>query len=190
MTQVIEKPNGTVDDRRASRRLILRHVVLTMAIFLPLVWAFITQTNWYPIHYYRMFYGASALGQGDGRVYYIFRGETASGDTIDIPPIRIFNALDGMITYVIGAAVANDSLQLKSPHPDNVRLIQSAGSIESVSRAALLPDVLRAFGERYNAKLSGDSPKRLVRVRLEAYRWHQENYGNYGEFVEAWSVEL
>lgn len=190
MTQLTEKPNGAVDDTRTSRRIMLRHVVLTAAVFLPLVWAFITKTSRYPIHYYSMFYGASALGKDNGHVYYIFRGETASGETIDIPPVTIFNALDGMISYVVDAAVTNDSLQLRYAHPNNERLIQSAGSIENVPRAALLPSVLRVFGERYNAKLPLDSPRRLVKVRLEAYRWPQKEYGNYAEYLESWNLEL
>jgi len=161
-----------------------------VAIFVPLVWAFITQTIWYPVHYYRMFYGTSALGKGHERVYYIFRGETASGEIIDIPPVTIFNALDGMVTYVVQAAVDNESLQLRFAHPNNVKLIQSAGSIENVPRAALLPDLLRVFGERYNAKLSGDSPRRLVRVRLDAYRWPEQEYGNYAQYLESWNVDL
>ena len=190
MTQVTENTNGAVDDRRKSRRLILRHVVLTVAIFVPLGWAFITQTFWYPIHYYRMFYGTSALGKGNERVYYIFRGETASGEIIDIPPVTIFNALDAMVTYVVQASIDNESLHIRSAHPDNIKLIQSAGSIENVPRAVLLPDVLRVFGERYNAKLSGDSPQRLIRVRLDAYRWPEEEYGNYAQYLESWNVEL
>ena len=190
MTQVNENTPGAVADRQNSRRLTVRHIVLTVAVFLPLVWAFITQTIWYPIHYYRMFYGTSSLGGGNERVYYIFRGETASGDIIDIPPVTIFNALDGMIIYVVQAAIDNDSLQLRFAHPDNIKLIQSAGSIEKVPRAAQLPDLLRVFGERHNAKLSGDSPQRLIRVRLDAYRWPKKEYGNYAEYIESWSVEL
>lgn len=190
MTQVIENPNAAGDDRQTSRRLLLRHVVLTVAIFLPLVWAFITRTFWYPVHYYTMFYGASTLRNENGHVYYIFKGETASGDTIDIPPVKIFNALDGMIVYVVNAAVNNESFQLRYAHPNNIKLIQSAGSVESVPRAALLPNVLRIFGERYNARISGDSPQRLVRVRLEAYRWPEKEYGNYAEYLESWNVEL
>lgn len=190
MTQLSEKPNGEIGNHRTSRRLILRHVVLTIAVFLPLMWAFITQNVWYPVHHYRMFYGTSTLGQGNSRVYYIFRGETASGDTIDIPPAPIFNALDGMIFHMVNAVVANDSLQIRYPHPDNARLIQSVGNIESVPPAALLPDVLRSFGERYNARFSEDSPRRLVKVRMDAYRWPKDEYGNYAEYIKSWSVEL
>jgi hypothetical protein len=190
VTEPSEKPHGAVHVTRTARRVFLRHVVLTVAIFLPLVWAFISNTARYPIHYYSMFYGASAIGKGNGHVYYIFRGETASGDTIDIPPVKILNALDGMVFHMINAAVANDSLHLRYAHPDNLRLIQSAGGIENVPRAALLPNVLRIFGERYNAKLAADSSGRLVRVRLDAYRWPQVEYGNYAEYLESWNVEL
>ncbi len=190
MTQTIETPNGEADCRQESRRLRLRYLVLTLAIFGPLMWAFFNQAYWYPVHSFQMFYGASALGRGEGRVYYIFRGETASGASIDIPPITTMNALDDRIWTMVDAVVANDSLQLRSPHPENVRLIQSAGGIQNGPRAARLSNVLRVFGERYNASLSRDSPRRLVRVRLDAYRWPEQEFGNYAEYLESWRVEL
>lgn len=190
MTQTTEKPNWEVDDHQRLRRLRLRYVILTLAVFLPLIWASFTHNYWYPVHSFRMFYGASALGRGDGRVYYVFRGETSSGESVDIPPITIINALDDRIWTMVDAVVANESFQLRSPHPENVRLIQSVGGIENVPRAALLPNVLRVFGERYNASLSGNSPQRLVRVRLDAYQWREKEYGNYAEYLESWRVEL
>lgn len=189
MTETIEMPTREVEVLN-SRRLIVRYVVLTIAVFLPLMWAFITGNRWYPVHSFQMFYGASALGRGDGRIYYVFRGETAAGEIIDIPPITILNALDDRIWSMVDAVVANESLQVRSPHPENVRVIQSAGGIENVPRAAHLSNVLRTIGERYNAGLSKDSARHLVNVRLDAYRWAEQEYGNYAEYLETWRVEL
>lgn len=177
----------SLDDPQISRRILLRNTLLTLGIFIPLLGAFLTGIEWYPISNYKMFYGASALQKGDGLNYFIFRGETAAGNTIDIAPIKIMNGLDDRIWTMVNSVIANESFELKWPHPANEKLLATSNTL---SRGVLLPDLLRTWGNRYNAKLRYDSPHRLVRVRLDKYRWSHKEYGNYSEFVESWRVDL
>jgi hypothetical protein len=178
------------DDPQQSRRLLLRHTALTLAIFGPLLLSFIKGTEFYPLVVYRMFYGASRLGVGTGYEYYIFRGETISGEVIDIPPVTIVNALDDKIWSIVSSVVNNDSFRLRSPHPDNTRLIARVGGVDQLPGATRLPDLLRAWGNRYNAILPEGSPHHLRRVRLDAYEWPEKEYANYSNYIKSWSVEL
>jgi hypothetical protein len=180
----------SLDDPQTSRRILLRNTLLTLGIFIPLLGAFLTGTEWYPISHYKMFYGASALQRGDGINYFILRGETAAGNSVDIAPIKIMNALDDRIWTMVNSVIANESFELRWPHPANERLLATTGNSDTLSRGVLLPDLLRTWGNRYNAKLPHDSPQRLVRVRLDKYRWSHKEYANYSEFVESWRVDL
>lgn len=181
--------NDSLGYEQTSRRVLLRHTLLTLGIFLPLLVAFLTGKEWYPVPHYKMFYGASALNNTGGYNYFVFRGETAAGDVVDIAPIKIMNGLDDRIWTMVNSVVTNESLQSRWPHPSNERLL-TTGNSDTLPRAVLLPDLLRAWGKRYNANLSHNSPSRLVRVRLDKYRWPQREYGNYFEFVESWRVDL
>jgi hypothetical protein len=100
------------------------------------------------------------------------------------------NGLDDKVWSMVDAVVTNDSLQIRSPHPHNASLAASAGGVEKIPRAYFLPDLMRVLGQRYNAHLPANSPARLVRVRLDAFRWPEERYGDYVQFVETWKVEL
>lgn len=182
--------NDSLVDSQTSRRVLLRYTLLTLGIFIPLLGAFLTGIEWYPISHYNMFYGASALNKTEGLNYFVFRGETAAGDSLDIAPIKIMNGLDDRIWTMVNSVVANESLQLRWPHPANERFLATVENRDNLPRGVLLPELLRAWGNRYNAKLPNDSPHRLVRVRLDKYRWSQKEYGNYSEFVESWRVEL
>jgi len=182
--------DDSLSEPQLRRRLLLRHSILTIAIFVPLVGAFATSTEWYPVPHYKMFYGASGLNTGHEYNYFVFRGETAAGETVDIPPITIMNGLEDRTALMVQATITNESLQLRWPHPENARLIAAAGSVDNLPPAALLPDLLRTWGHRYNARLAGDSPNRLVRVRLDEYKWPKKEYGNYFEFIKSWHVDL
>jgi len=165
-------------------------MVIGPSVFFKLLYAFVTNTEWYPVSHYKMFHGASALNKSRGFHYFVFRGETAAGDVVDIAPITIINGMEDRIWTMVNDVVANESLQLRSPHPSNERLIATVGNVNNVPRAALLPDLLHAWGNRYNAKFSHDSPRRLVTVRLDEYRWPEREDGIYFEFVESWRVNL
>ena len=171
ISQKLERGPDDISGQQGSRQLLLRHSVLTLAIFVPLLCSFLIGAEWYPVSHYRMFYGASALTKGKGFNYFIFRGETASGETVDIAPITLMNGMDDRIWTMVNAVVANESFQLRSPHPLNEKLIMAVGGVDRLPRAALLPDLLRIWGNRYHAKLAGDSPHRLVRVRMDEYQW-------------------
>ena len=68
-------------------RLHIKYAILTAAIFLPLIWAFVRIRNLYPIASWNVMVAGGLLERG--RSYWILRGETVSGETIDIPAIEI-----------------------------------------------------------------------------------------------------
>ena len=182
--------DDSLADPQTTRRTLLRNTILTLALFIPLLGAFLSGEEWYPISHYKMFYGASTLNNTDVFNYFIFRGETAAGNTIDIAPIKIMNGLDDRIWTMVNSVVANESLQLRWPYPANERLLATMGNRDTLPPGVLLPDLLRTWGNRYNARLAYDSPNRLIRVRMDEYRWSHKEYGNYSEFVESWRVDL
>lgn len=172
----------------AERRLRLRYAVLTAALSLPLLWAFLAVRNLYP------FAAATMMMQGGGldrpRTYFVLRGETAAGETIDLPPARLTGALYGRIPALVAAAVDNKSFGIRRPHPSNAALIEAAGGIDKLPEAARLPELLRAWGEMYNEELPADSPRRLRAVRLDAYRWEGRRYADFDTHVRTWRKEL
>jgi hypothetical protein len=182
-------PDG-VSGQQRSRQLLLRHSLLTLAVFIPLLGAFVAGEESYPVSYYSMFHGASALGKGNGFQYFVFRGETASGEIVEIAPITLMNGMDDRIWTMVRAVVANESLELHSAHPANTRLTSEAGGIHKLPRGALLPDLLRVWGDRYNARLAVNSPDRLIRAQMDEYKWPEREYGNYSEPIQSWRVDL
>jgi len=162
--------------------------VLTGALFGPLLWAFVTVNNFYPVPVWSLF--SDAPQQGEGRVYYVLRGQTLGGEWMDIPPIRITDGLTGRIHMMVYYTVSNASFFLDSPHPDNVARATAAGGAKRLTPGARLPELLRSWGESFNASLPKDSPRRLQAMRLDQYRWNGEQFKNYHEFVTFWMVEL
>ena len=69
----------------SERGLFARYVILTAAIFVPLIWAFVYVRNLYPIAAWNVMMAGGDLERG--RDYCMLRGETVSGETIDIPAI-------------------------------------------------------------------------------------------------------
>jgi hypothetical protein len=179
-----------IDDRHAApdRRTLVRYATLTAALVVPLLLAFASIRNVYP-------FAASTMMMGlretqSGRDYYVLRGETASGETIDLPPVKLTNALTGRSWSLVSAAVENKSFNIRSPHPENIRLAAAYGGIDKLPRAARLEDLLRAWGGIYNSRLPGSSNQRLKSVRLDAYRWEGGINGEYDRFVESWKAVL
>jgi len=160
-----------------ERRFRVRYALLTIGMFLPLVWAFV---------------GVRKSG-GDlqrGHRYFLLRGETVSGEVVDIPAIKLADALSGRTWGLVVATVDNRAFQLRSLHPDNAALLATAGGIGSLPRAARLPELLRAWAEIYNSRLPPSSPQRLKAIRLDTYRWIGQRYSDYDTFIESWRHEL
>ena len=102
-----------------DRRTLFRYAALTVALVVPLLFSFISIRDLYPFAASKMM-----LWNRDGQTgqdYYVLRGETVSGETIDLPPIKLTNALTGRNWSLVNAAVKNQSLKIRFPHPDNLR---------------------------------------------------------------------
>lgn len=176
-------------DERAERRLVLRYALLTAALFLPLLLAFATLRNLYPVAASTMMMGGWSLGRG--RTYYVLRGETAGGEGVDLPFVSLVDAMHSRASGLVAATVENDSLTLfRPPHPANAALIEKYGGADKVPEAARVPDLLRALGGIYNSRLPEGSARRLKAVRLEEYRWEGGRYGDYDRLVRSWREEL
>lgn len=159
-----------------------------MAIFAPLIWAFLFVRNVYPITSWNVMMAGGDLERG--RNYCMLRGETVSGETIDIPAIELTNALYSRTWTMVNATVGNQSFRLPSVHPANAELIRSAGGVDNLPPGARLPDLLEAWGRIYNDRLPGSSPQRLKAIRLDMYRWEGGTYSDYEKFIQSWSKEL
>jgi len=179
-----------LDDANAAhdRRALVRYSLLTLALFIPLLLAFVSIRSLYPFAASTMMLGIRDTQSG--RDYYVLRGETVSGETIDLPPIKLTNALTGRSWSLVRAAVENQSFKIRSPHPANIRLAAAYDGLDKLPRAARLEELLRAWGEIYNSRLSGSSNQRLKSIRLDAYRWEGGLNGDYDRFVESWRAEL
>lgn len=176
------------DDSRARRRFLVRYALLTSALFFPLLISFAGIRNLYP-------FAASTMMMAGGdlrreRVYYVLRGETSKGELIDLPPISLTDGLSGRHWGLVGAAADNKSFKIRFPHPANTAKLEMIGGADELPRAALLPDLLRAWGEIYNDRLPADSVGRLRAVRLEVYVWGGKSYADYRRHLETWRAEL
>ena len=176
-------PRGADDQRILSR-----YVVLTAALFLPLLFTFITIRNVYPFAASTMMLGIR--DKQSAKEYYILQGETLSGEPIDLRAIDLTNALTGRNWSLLGGTIENESFHLRSPHPENLRLISTYGGTENEPRAARMPELLRAWGGIYNSRLPESSNQRLKSIRVDAYVWEGGIDGEYRRFVESWTVAL
>ena len=169
-------------------RLHFKYAILTAAIFLPLIWAFVEIRNLYPIAAWNVMMSGGTLERG--RSYWILRGETVSGETIDVRPMSLTNALYARTWTMVNAAVDNQSFKLPNPYPANAELIRQAGGIEHLPPGARVPDLLRTWGDLYNERLPASSPQRLKAIRLDMYRWEGGQFANYDKFIESWRQDL
>ena len=172
----------------SERGLFARYVILTAAIFLPLLWAFVFVRNLYPIAAWNVMMAGGDLERG--RSYCMLRGEIVSGETIDVPAIELTNALYSRTWTMVNATIGNQSFKLSSVHPVNAELIRSAGGVENLPAGARLPDLLDAWGRLYNERLPEASPHRLKALRLDMYRWEGGTYSDYARFIQSWRKEL
>jgi hypothetical protein len=171
-----------------ERRLIVKYAVLTAVIFLPLAWAFLFVRNLYPFTAWNVMMAGGDLERG--RSYCILRGETVSGETIDIRPIELTNALYSRTWTMVNATIDNQAFKLKSIHPQNEELLRRFGGIENLPPGARVADLLHAWGDLYNKKQPDSSPQRLKAIRLDMYRWESGRYSDYDKFIESWRKEL
>ena len=125
-----------------------------------------------------------------GRSYCILRGETISGETIDIRPMNLTNALYSRTWTMVNATIDNQSFKLNSIHPANGEMLRQFGRVENLSPGARLPDLLKAWGDLYNNQLPDSSTQRLKAIRLDMYRWESGRYSDYDKFIESWRKEL
>ncbi|HEV2829706.1 MAG TPA: hypothetical protein VGW76_19055 [Pyrinomonadaceae bacterium] len=171
-----------------DRWALVRHAALTAALFVPLLFAFAAIRNLYPFAASNMMLGIR--DPETGRDYYVLRGETVSGETIDLPAIQLTNALTGRNWSLVSTAVENRSFNIRSPHPANLQLAAAFGGMDKLPGAVRLEDLLRAWGTIYNSRLPTSSNHRLTSLRLDKYRWEGGVNGQYDRFVESWRTVL
>jgi hypothetical protein len=173
---------------QSERRWIIKYAILTIALFLPLLWSFRYVRNLYPATVWNVMMAGGDLETG--RTYCVLRGETVSGETIEVRPIELVNAMYGRNWTIANAAIDNQSLKLPSVHPNNAQLLNQVGGIEKLQPGARIPELLTAWGHLYNNRLSADSPRRLKVIRLDQYRWSGGRYADYSTYVTSWRKDL
>jgi hypothetical protein len=99
----------------ASDDWLVKYIVLTAAIFLPLVCAFLFVRNVYPFTAWNVMMAGGDLERGAQLLH--LRGETISGETVDIRPIELTNALYSRTWTMVNATIDNQSFKLNSIHP-------------------------------------------------------------------------
>jgi hypothetical protein len=173
---------------QSEQRWAIKYAILTIAVFLPLLWSFRYVRNLYPATVWNVMMAGGDLETG--RTYCVLRGETISGETIEVRPIELVNAMYGRNWTIPNATIDNQSLKLSSVHPDNAVLLNQLGGIEKLPPGARVPDLLAAWGKIYNDQKSLDSPQRLKAIRLDQYRWSGGRYADYYTHVASWRKEL
>ena len=161
---------------------------MTLLLGASQLWAFAAARDLYPIAAWRQMMAGGDLRAGSS--YYVLRGETASGETVDVRAAQLTDALSANAPGLVAATVRNGNFRLRRLHPDNAEMIERAGGFDKLPAGARLPELLRAWGAIYNERLPADSERRLRAVRLEAYRWDGGRYGGYDRFNESSRVEL
>jgi len=175
-------------ESQPERRWIIKYSILTIALAVPLLWSFRYVRNLYPATVWNVMMAGGDLETG--RSYCVLRGETVSGETIEIRPIELTNAMYGRTWSMVNATIDNQSLKLPSVHPDNLLLLNQVGGIDKLPPAARIPDLLGAWGSLYNNRLPADSPQRLKAIRLDRYRWSSGRYADYDTFITSWRKDL
>jgi len=124
------------------------------------------------------------------RTYFILKGETLDGETIDIRAAGLTNGLYGRTWGMVGATASNDAFKMLTMHPANERLLSQVGSFDRLPQGARMSDLLQAWGKIYNERLPQNSTKRLRAISLDMYRWDSGDYTRFDRFVETWRKEL
>ena len=171
-----------------TRYWVIRYIILTLALFGPLLWTFRYIRNVYPFTVWNVMMAGGDLQTG--RNYFVLRGETVSGQSVDIRPIELTNALSERTWTMVSATVFNQNFRLSSLNPENARLLEQFGDVEKLPLCVRVPDLLATWGNLYNNQLPASSPARLKAIRLDMYRWSSGRYADYDTFVESWRKEL
>jgi len=180
---------GRSDSKPADhRQWRVRYGILTLALFVPLLSSFVFIRNLYPFAASTMM--MAAVDPSGGQNYYILRGETLTGSTIDLPAVDLTNALSNVAFGLVSATVENKSFSIRWLHPANADLLNKVGGAANLPSGARLPDLLRSWGEIYNSRLPASSPQRLRAVRIDAYRWEPGAYSKFDTYIKTWRVEL
>jgi len=173
---------------QSERRWITQYTILTLVIFLPLLWSFRYVRNLYPFTVWNVMMAGGDLQTG--RTYCVLRGETVAGETIDIRPIELTNALYGRNWTMVNATITNQSFKLPSVHPANVALLERLGGVENLKQGERIPDLLLTWGNLYNNHLPPTSSRRLRVIRLDMYQWSSGQYADYATFITSWRTQL
>jgi hypothetical protein len=175
-------------DLKSDRRWHVQYAILTLVLFIPLLWAFRYVRNLYPVAAWNVMMAGGDLERG--RSYYILRGETFGGDTVDIRPMELTDGLSGRTWTMVNATVDNQAFKLPQPHPSNAAELMRVGGVERLPPGARLPDLLQTWGRLYNHNFSLQSPHRLKAIRVDMYRWEGGSYSNFDKFIETWRKDL
>ena len=170
----------------SERQAQFRNAMLTIAVFAPLLFAFIRDVNFYPLSTWSMFSEASPLGSGPYD-YMVLKGQTVDGRVIEIPPIKITNALLDRNHSLARLTERNTAFFIHSPHPANVRLWTRKGTVPPAAR---MPALLEAWGDIYNDRLPEGSPNLLRAIILEKYEWPRVNYSDFDQLKQTWRFDL
>jgi hypothetical protein len=163
-------------------------MILTAGLFLPLIVSFVLAKSVYPFTSWTVMMTGGSLERP--WTYYIARGETVSGDLVDLRPAQLVNALYGRTWSLAGATVNNEAFKIRNPHPSNRELLTTGVRAEDLPRGIRMPELLRVWGQLYNSKQPPSSTSRLKAVRVDVYRWDSGRFGDYATFVETWRQEL
>ena len=171
-----------------EKRFIIQYAALTLFLAVPLLWAFVRIRNFYPIASSTMMTGGRLEGSKN---YYILRGETVAGETVNVNPTGFTNALFMRTWGLVTATARNQSFKLNAAtHPANLAVIEEFGGIDNVPDGMRVPELIRVWGEMYNESLPADSPIRLKSIRLESYRWNGGEYSDYRTYLKSWTADL
>src|SRR6476620_431940 len=122
---------------QTERSWIIKYAILSMAIFLPLLWSFRYVRNLYPFTVWNVMMAGGDLASD--RSYCVLRGETISVETIAIRAMGLTNAMAQRNWSMVNATISNQSFKLSSIHPDNALLLKQVGGIEQLPPGARLP---------------------------------------------------
>ena len=150
MSIISKLTNSWAQADDAGKRLVIKYAILTAAIFLPLFWAFLFVRNLYPVAAWNVMMAGGDLERG--RSYCILRGETVSGETIDVAAIELTHTLYSRNWTMVNATIDNQAFKLKSIHPQNEEMLRAVGGIEKLPPGARIPDLLQAWGDIYNKR--------------------------------------
>jgi len=170
-----------------ARRLQAKYLLLTLGFLIPLAWSFVKVRNLYPIASWNVMTRGGEIDQS--YTYFLLRGETVSGGTIDIPASELTDAMRSRTWGLVSATVANESLRLPSPHPKNAALLAQM-PLDQLPKGVRVNELLKAWGVSYNSRLPASSPDHLKAIRLDAYCWPGREYSNFYQYVQSWREEL